>query len=165
MDIKPARRLTAAGLGLLASLSSTSSFASTCFTGFGGAVHFQFLGQPTTFTAAGVRPVVGVVFGQLARCAGLSHWPLMGAVNVDAAGAVLSFRAMTADAASCGGTDITANLNPATLGGPMQSFNERANFGNSSTLVSAACIAAPSNTAAFESADQAGGRDSMGNGQ
>lgn len=164
MHMKHTRRLTAAGLSLLASLASTSSFASTCFTAFGGTTHFQFVGQPSTFTVAGARPVVGVVFGQLARCAGLSHWPLIGAVNVDASSAVLGFRVMTADAASCGGTDITVNINPATLSGPMQSFNERANFGNSSTLVSAACIAAPSVAAAADAA-QAAGRDSMGNGQ
>ena len=165
MHIKHTRRLTATGLGLLASLASTSSFASTCFTAFDGTIHFQFLGQPTTFTIAGVRPVVGVLFGQLGRCAGLSHWPLIGTVNVDAASAVLGFRAMTADAVSCGGTDITVNLNPATLSGPMQSFNERGNFGNSSTLVPAACIAAPSNVAAAGGTALAAGRDPMGNGQ
>ncbi len=165
MHIKHTRRLTAAGLGLLASLASTSSFASTCFTAFSGSTHFQFVGQPTTFTTAGVRPVVGVVFGQLGNCAGLSHWPLIGAVTVNATSAVLGFRAMTADAASCGGTDITVNLNPATLSGPMQSFNERASFGNTTTLVPAACIAAPSNVVAAEGAALAAGRDPMGNGQ
>ena len=165
MHITHTRRLTATGLGLLASLASTSSFASTCFTAFGTNTHFQFVGQPTTFTTAGVRPVVGVVFGQLFECAGLRHWPMIGAVTVGATSAVLGFRLMTADAASCSGTDVTVNLNLAGLSGPMQTFNERANFGNSSTLVPAACIAAPSNVVAAGSAAQATGRDSMGNGQ
>ncbi len=96
MHMKHTSCLTAAGLGLLASLASMSSFASTCFTTFDGAIHFQFVGQPSTFTVAGVRPVVGVVFGQLFECAGLRHWPLIGAVNVDATSAVLGFRLMTA---------------------------------------------------------------------
>ncbi len=165
MDIKHTRRMTAAGLGLLASLASTSSFASTCFTSFGGGIHLQFVGQSTTFTTAGVRPVVGVVFGQLAECAGLRHWPVMGAVTVNATSAVLGARLMTADKLACSGTDITVNLNPATLSGPMQTFNERASFGNSTTLAPAACIAAPANLDGAEGAVQAAGRDAMGNGQ
>ena len=165
MDIKHIRRLTATGLGLLASLASTPSFASTCFTSFGGAIHFQFVGQPTTFTTAGVRPVTGVVFGQLTECAGLQHWPIIGAVTVSASSAVLGVRLMTADKLQCSGTDMTVDLNTATLSGPAQTFNERANFGNSTTLVPAACIAAPSNIAAAEGAVQAVGRDPMGNGQ
>lgn len=165
MDLKHTRRLAATGVGLLASLASTPSFASTCFTSFGGAIHFQFVGQPTTFTIAGVRPVAGVVFGQLTECAGLRHWPMIGAVTVDAASAVLGVRLLTADKLTCSGTDMTANLNPATLSGPAQTFNDRASFGNSTTLVPAACIAAPSNIAAAEGAVQATGRDPVGNGQ
>ncbi len=164
MNLKQTRRLTATSLGLLASLASTPSFASTCFTSFGGTIHFQFVGQPTTFTIAGVRPVAGVVFGQLTECAGLQHWPIVGAVTVNATSAVLGVRLMTADKLECSGTDVTANLNTATLSGPAQTFNDRANFGNSTTLVPAACIAAPSNIVAAEGAVQSAGRDSMGNG-
>ena len=47
--------------------------AQSCFTAFGGSVHYQFTLSPATLKAPGIRNLAGVVFGALAACAGQTH--------------------------------------------------------------------------------------------
>jgi hypothetical protein len=162
MISKPSLRIAATALGVLAALGAGPSSASTCFTGFGGTIHYQFTQNSSAFTSGGTRAVAGIEFGALSSCAGLARWPLIGAVQVDASGAVLGFRAMSVDATGCGAVDVIANLNTSTLSGPLQLHNDRTNFSNTSTLVLAPCVvpplAAELATAATADGDEAGNR-------
>jgi hypothetical protein len=117
--------------------------AQSCFTAFGGSVHYQFTLSPATLKAPGIRNLAGVVFGALAACAGQTHWPVVGTAVSNAKVVVLGYRAMTVDAAGCGAVDEIAALNPSTLSGPFQLHNDRSNFSNTSTLTPAPCAAVP----------------------
>lgn len=98
-------RTAAATVSALAVLGSSPSFADTCFTAFGGTVHYQFAQQGSSFFGPGTHEVDGVVFGALSSCAGLARWPVIGAIQVNLTSAALGFRAMTVAAAGCGAVD------------------------------------------------------------
>jgi len=118
----------------------------TCFTWGGGKVHLQFAG---TLTAGGLHPLTGVAFGPgLTNCAGLTHWGVYGSAFTKTTGIVMGFRIASADAGACGAVDFTASLDPATMSGPLQLYNERAAYGSSDTLVAASCKGVPNGPAA-----------------
>lgn len=131
--------------------------ADTCFTVF-GSTHVQF---KETITAAGYHSLTGVIFGGLAPCAGLTHWPVVGAAYTESGSIVVAYRAMTVDASGCGAVDNIANLNPTTLSGPLQLHNDRNNFSNTSTLTKSACAAPPPSGGTPPA--HGAGKDSSGN--
>ena len=122
---------------------ASAASAQTCFTAFGGSVHYQFTASVANFKQRGIRNVAGVVFGALSPCAGLTHWPLVGTEDSNGREVVLGFRAITVDAAGCGAVDEIASLNPSTLDGPLQLHNDRNNFSNTNALTLASCVTAP----------------------
>ncbi len=140
-----------------ASIATPALTAQTCFTAFGGSVHYQFAAPVTAFTARGTRDIPGVLFGALSPCAGLSFWGVVGTATNDGTTTVLGLRDETADATGCGAVDVTISLSPSTLSGPLQLYNERTNFGNTSTLQRARCETPPA-TATLRN-----GRDALGN--
>jgi hypothetical protein len=153
--------LTAAVAVLPVLTAGAPASAQSCFTAFGGSVHYQFTLTPAALKAPGIRNVAGVVFGALAACAGQTHWPLVGTVVANPKVAVLGYRAMTVDAAGCGDDEIAA-LNPSSLAGPFQLHNDRNNFSNTSTLTPAPCVAVP--LLASQAAPTASGqKDQAGN--
>lgn len=131
--------------------------ATTCFSAFGGSVQYQFVGKSTFFSTPGMHAIPGVVFGSLSSCAGLSFWGVVGTVVNDGKTTVLGLRDETADATNCGAVDVTVQLSQTTLSGPLQLYNERTNFGNTSTLAPAKCLPVPQHPVARR------GRDVMGN--
>jgi hypothetical protein len=156
--MKTATRRTLAIVAGLALFATTSlANAETCFTIFGGAVNVQF---KQSFTKQGYHPATGVIFGSLTGCAGLTHWPVMGAAYTEKNSIVLAFRAETVDAATCGAGDWIANLDPVTLTGPIQLHNDRTNFSNTDTLTSSECVAVPPAGAAIR---RPNGKDALGN--
>lgn len=132
-----------AGIAAASLAGAGAASAQTCFTAFGGSVRYQFSPSPAAFKAPGTRNVAGVTFGALSACAGQNHWPLIATEIADREKIVLGFRAMTVDAASCGAVDYIVALDPIKLAGPLQLHNDRNNFSNSGTLVSAACSPVP----------------------
>ncbi len=58
-------RRALAACAILAATANAS--ADVCFTGFNGAVHYQFAGSTSDFTTPGTRNVSGVTFGSLAQ--------------------------------------------------------------------------------------------------
>ena len=141
----------------------TTASAQTCFTAFGGTIHYQFALSVAAFKAPGIRNVAGVTFGALSHCAGQTHWPLVGTEVSDREKIVLGFRAMTVDAPGCGAVDYIVSLSPGTLNGPLQLHNDRNNFSNTSTLTPAPCVPVP--LLAARAAPVTGGqKDQAGNG-
>jgi hypothetical protein len=136
--------------------------AQTCFTAFGGSVHYQFAISPASMKQPGTKNVAGVVFGALAPCAGLTHWPVVGTVTSNEKIVVLGYRAMTVDASGCGAVDQIASLNPGNLNGPLQLHNDRNNFSNTSTLTAGPCVAVPLLVAEAATSEQAR-KDHAGN--
>lgn len=132
--------------------------ADTCFTAFGGGVHIQF---KESIVTPGYHPLMGVIFGGLVFCAGLTHWPVVGSAYTESGSIVVAYRAMTVDAASCGATDNIANLDPATLTGPLEMHNDRRKFSNTSTLTKSDCATPPPASATPPA--HAAGRDPNGN--
>ena len=122
---------------------TTTASAQTCFTAFGGTIHYQFASSVAAFKAIGIRNVAGVTFGALSPCAGLTHWPLVGTEVSDKEKIVLGFRAMTVDAPGCGAVDLIVSLSPRTLSGQLQLHNDRNNFSNTTTLTQAPCVPVP----------------------
>jgi hypothetical protein len=151
----------AAAALLLVSMQNPSR-ADVCFTAFRGSVHYQFAGTTSAFRAIGTRNVAGVSFGAEARCAGLTHWPLVGTEVANGRSIVLGFREMQVDVTHCGAVDYIVALNPISLRGPLQLHNDRNNFSNSTTLVPAACLATPGQGSAVAPLQQ-GERDVGGN--
>ena len=67
------------GIAIMTLAGATAASAQqTCFTAFGRSIHYQFASSVPASEAAGIRNVVGVTFGALAPCAGLTHWPDVG---------------------------------------------------------------------------------------
>ena len=124
-------------------LGASPASADVCFTGFSGTVHYQFAGTLAGFKTLGQRAAPGVIFGSLSSCAGLTHWPLVGAESVKSTSIVLGFRAMTVDASGCGAVDYIVSLDPVKLTGTMQLHNDRNNFSNSTALQPATCATVP----------------------
>lgn len=114
-----------------------------CFTGFGGAVHYQFSIRGYKPADREIGPFQGRVFGALVACAGLDRWPLMATAIAAGDRIVLTFRAMTVDAVGCGAVDYLASLDAGTLSGPLYLHNARNQFSNTSTLVPAPCVEPP----------------------
>jgi hypothetical protein len=156
------RKLILCGVIAVALAGADTASAQTCFTAFGGSIHFQFSPSVAAFKAPGIRSVAGVTFGALAPCAGLTHWPLVGTNVSDREKIVLGFRAMTVDAADCGAVDVIASLRRSNLTGPLQLHNDRNNFSNTNTLTPAPCVAVPA-FAASAAPVGAGQKDQTGN--
>ncbi len=121
--------------------------ATTCFSAFGGAIHYHFSISSLALKTPGTKTFSGQTFGALVPCAGLDQWPVTATANVKNGQIILGFRAMTVDAAGCGAVDYIVNLDPHTLSGPLELHNDRNNFSNTSTLAPAACVNPPSATA------------------
>jgi hypothetical protein len=138
-----ARRSMAGAIAIFAGLALTQAQASTCFSAFGGSVHYNFAPPLASFTTPGTYSTPGVVFGSLSPCAGLSKWPIVGTVTVTATSVVLGFRTFTVDAASCGAVDNIVSLTPKLLSGTLQLHNDRNNFSNTSAFVNGPCVAPP----------------------
>jgi hypothetical protein len=156
------QKLMLTGVIVAALTGATTASAQTCFTAFGGSVHYQFAPSVAAFKATGIRNVAGVTFGSLAPCAGLTHWPLIGTEVSDKEKIVLGFRAMTVDAPGCGAVDLIVSLNQRTLSGQMQLHNDRNNFSNTTTLTHAPCVPVPS-LAASAAPVTGGQKDEAGN--
>ena len=135
-------------MGVSTALSANPALAETCFSAFGGSVHYNFPIASTKFTTPGIYSTPGVIFGSLSSCAGLLKWPLIGTVVVTKTQAILAFRAMTVDASSCGAVDSIVNLSINPLSGPLQLHNDRTNFSNSTTFTVSTCTTPPVNDAA-----------------
>ncbi len=144
--------------------ASSATAAGTCFTAFGGSVHYQFAEPANSFKTPGIINVSGVTFGALSSCAGLTHWPLVGTAVSNGKTTVLAFRAMTVAATGCGAVDEIVSLNSTTLSGALQLHNDRNNFSNTTTLVQAACVSVPLLTAESVTPEAQGKRpDQTGN--
>lgn len=151
-----------AGVTAAALVNATAASAQTCFTAFGGSIHYQFTASAAVFKAPGTRSLAGVTFGALAGCAGLTHWPLVATEVSDRQKIVLGIRALTVDAAGCGAVDYIASVSQSGLSGPLQLHNDRNNFSNTSTLTPAPCAVVP--LIATAAAAVAGGqKDKAGN--
>jgi len=118
-----------------------------CFTGFDGTIHYQFSIKERDLANKETKPFQGRVFGALVPCAGLKQWPLIATKITDNDQIILAFRAMTADAASCGSIDYIVQLDESSLSGLLQLHNDRNEFSNTSTFVPAACADPPAMTA------------------
>src|SRR4029077_2203006 len=125
------KRALAVVTGLALGSASSLASAETCFSVFGGAVQIQFKGN---FSKLGYHPATGVTFGALSSCAGLSHWPVVGAAYTEAGSIVLGFRAETVGAWTRGAPDWIVSLDPTTLSGSAQLHNDRTNFSNTTTM-------------------------------
>ena len=78
MKMMFSQKLMLSGIITAALAGATTASAQTCFTAFGGSIHFQFASSVKAFKAAGIRDAAGVIFGALQPCAGLTHWPIVG---------------------------------------------------------------------------------------
>jgi hypothetical protein len=145
MALSNPRKSLLGGIAIMTLAGATAASAQQiCFTAFGRSTHFQFASSVPAFKAAGIRNVAGVMFGAgLIPCAGLTHWPLVGAEVSDRQKIVLGFRAMTVAARRCGALDFIVPLSQATLTGPLQVHNDRFDTSNISTLAPAACVPVP----------------------
>jgi hypothetical protein len=142
--IHPAKQATAATAAVFMLASTQAALAKqACFTAFGGTVNYQFDGSVTTLQATGYHPLTGVTFGALTSCAGLTHWAVMGSAYTESTSIVMGWRSETVDANNCGAVDFIVNLDPATMTGSLQLYNERTGFGNSDTLTKAKCQTVP----------------------
>jgi hypothetical protein len=158
------RRLKVLIAGMTAAALANTAVASaqTCFTAFGGSIHYQFTASVPAFKAPGTRSLAGVTFGALASCAGLTHWPLVATEVSDRQKIVLGFRAMTVAASGCGAVDYIASVSQSALNGPLQLHNDRNNFSNTSTLTPASCAVVPL-VATATAAVARGQKDRLGN--
>ncbi len=88
-------------------------------------------------------------------------WPIIGTVSVGATQAILAFRSLTVDVATCGAVDNIVSLSLSTMSGTLQLHNDRNNFSNSSSISKTDCTPAP----AFDAAPFAskGPKDFAGN--
>lgn len=133
-------RLMLLALGMVAFASEVAR-AEVCFTGFNGGVHYQLQTTVNQLKTPGTKLISGRIFGSLSPCAGLNEWPLIvSSIKKNNSSLILAFRSMTVDTTGCGAVDNIVNLNPSTLSGPLQLHNDRNNFSNTTTLVSAPCI-------------------------
>jgi len=148
------------GVLLCMAMAPLSQAAEVCFTTFGGATHVQLKGTANRLKAAGAKNVSGRIFGStLAPCAGLNQWPVVGTAVTAGNQVILAFRAMTVDAAACGAVDEIVTLDATTLSGPLQLHNDRNDFSNTTTMVSAPC----SNPLTEGEPTSLAGEDSNGN--
>ncbi len=114
--------------------------ADQCFAVFGGSTIIEF-NHPVTATTTALN---GRVFGGLAACDNLVSWPVVGSAHhSNGHGLVVAFRAFTVDAASCGAADWIAVLNGSPLSGTAQLWNQRTNFGNTTTMTAVSCPKLP----------------------
>jgi hypothetical protein len=149
MKLRQYRKVLLAGVaGILGLIMSSFASAENCFTAFNGDVYYQFDITTAELKAKGTSTFGGRTFGKLVTCAGLNWWPITATKVRKGNKIILAFRAMTVDSNNCGAVDHIVTLNPVTLSGPLELHNDRKNFGNSSTLVPAACIV-PSSVASF----------------
>ena len=72
----------------------------------------------------------------------------------------MGYRAETADASECGAVDFTVDLDPSTMTGTLQLYNERTNFGNTDTLTKSKCATVPPRHVGGASRQ---GKDAFGN--
>lgn len=134
------------GLFVIMACSAVDANAQqSCFTGFSGSVFYVFNVANLTSVGRVVSPLAGRVSGALAACAGLSEWPIFGSAILNVAGtqAILAFRVMTVDTTNCGAVDNIVVLNLLTGSGPLQLFNQRTVFSNTTTLTAISCALAP----------------------
>jgi hypothetical protein len=114
--------------------------ADQCFSMFNGSVIIEF-NNPVSTTAT---PLNGRIFGGLSSCDGLVSWPVVGSAHHSKGnGLVLAWRAFTVDDTVCGATDWIALLNGKPLSGPVQLWNQRTNFGNTTTMSVVSCPKLP----------------------